>query len=154
MLHWGTLFCARGEFLHGLSRSLDKYNIGAQTTYKRPRNFQPTKSNNPISKDNVVENKPPLSAANHDIEIRKVDWHRDGAWSSYLPTFFSRLRIFNGTFSDESLWKIFLRPFPFILSPMVRVCSHRGHTRIDEPVCGHEYHRRCLYSCAIVFPCY
>ena len=37
------------------------------------------------------------------------------------PSFFLQLKVYNGTFSDESLWKIFLRPYPFILSPVVRV---------------------------------
>ncbi|KAI1784320.1 MFS general substrate transporter [Ganoderma leucocontextum] len=34
------------------------------------------------------------------------------------PTFLRQLKIYNGTFSDESVWKIFLRPFPFVLSPV------------------------------------
>lgn len=35
--------------------------------------------------------------------------------SSYI----SQLKIWNGSFSDEPLWRIFLKPFPFILSPVV-----------------------------------
>ncbi|PIL31132.1 MFS general substrate transporter [Ganoderma sinense ZZ0214-1] len=34
------------------------------------------------------------------------------------PPFLSQLRIYNGTFSDENLWKIFMRPFPLVLSPV------------------------------------
>ncbi|KAM5542526.1 hypothetical protein V8D89_003985 [Ganoderma adspersum] len=34
------------------------------------------------------------------------------------PSFLSQLRIFNGTFSDESFWKIFTRPFALIVSPV------------------------------------
>ena len=35
------------------------------------------------------------------------------------PSYISTLRIWNGTFTDESIWTIFLRPFPFLLSPVV-----------------------------------
>lgn len=37
------------------------------------------------------------------------------------PSFLSSLKVYNGTFSDESVWKTFLRPFPFLLSPVVRM---------------------------------
>ncbi|PIL28608.1 MFS general substrate transporter [Ganoderma sinense ZZ0214-1] len=37
---------------------------------------------------------------------------------SKLPTFLSQFKIYNGTFSDETIWRIFLRPFPFLLSPV------------------------------------
>ncbi|PIL31085.1 MFS general substrate transporter [Ganoderma sinense ZZ0214-1] len=40
------------------------------------------------------------------------------ASASSPPSFFSQLKIYNGTFSDGSVWWIFLRPFPFILSPV------------------------------------
>ena len=35
------------------------------------------------------------------------------------PLFLSQLKIYNGTFSGESIWKIFMRSFPFVLSPVV-----------------------------------
>ena len=38
------------------------------------------------------------------------------------PSLLSQLKIYNGTFSEESMWSLFLRPFPFILSPVV--CIH------------------------------
>ena len=34
--------------------------------------------------------------------------------------YISSLRVWNGTFTEESIWTIFLRPFPFLLSPVVR----------------------------------
>ncbi|PIL31083.1 MFS general substrate transporter [Ganoderma sinense ZZ0214-1] len=34
------------------------------------------------------------------------------------PRCLSTLRVWNGTFTDESIWMIFLRPFPFLLSPV------------------------------------
>ena len=38
--------------------------------------------------------------------------------------FLSGLKVYNGTFSDENIWKIFMRPFMLILSPVVRVLAH------------------------------
>ena len=42
------------------------------------------------------------------------------------PTFVSHLKVYNGTYSEQSVWKIFLRPLPFVLSPVVRlaVCQY------------------------------
>ncbi|PFH49665.1 hypothetical protein AMATHDRAFT_62622 [Amanita thiersii Skay4041] len=34
------------------------------------------------------------------------------------PSYLSQLRVWHGTFSQENLFKIFLRPFPFLLSPV------------------------------------
>lgn len=36
----------------------------------------------------------------------------------------SQLKIYNGTFTDVSLFKLFFRPFPFLLSPVVRVFNN------------------------------
>ncbi|KAM5535246.1 hypothetical protein V8D89_011052 [Ganoderma adspersum] len=44
--------------------------------------------------------------------------HQDDAPPSSRPPFLSQLKIYNGAFTKESAWKIFLRPFPFLLSPM------------------------------------
>ena len=41
------------------------------------------------------------------------------------PSFFSQLKVYNGTFSDEGLWAIFVRPFVLILSPVVCVVHVR-----------------------------
>ncbi|KAM5538336.1 hypothetical protein V8D89_007938 [Ganoderma adspersum] len=35
-----------------------------------------------------------------------------------IPSVLSQLKIYNGTFSDESFWKIFTRPFALIVSPV------------------------------------
>ena len=34
-------------------------------------------------------------------------------------SYVSQLRIWNGTYSEDNILKIFLRPFPFLLSPVV-----------------------------------
>ena len=41
------------------------------------------------------------------------------ALPSKAQTSLSHLKIYNGPFSGESIWKIFLRSFPFVLSPVV-----------------------------------
>ncbi|THH15112.1 hypothetical protein EW146_g5311 [Bondarzewia mesenterica] len=37
-------------------------------------------------------------------------WHK--------PSYVSQLKVWNGTFSNESLWKIIARPIPFVCSPV------------------------------------
>ena len=56
--------------------------------------------------------------ATPDVRIHNVS--DPDALSPKPPSFLSQLKIYNGTFSDESVWKIFFRPIPFILSPVVR----------------------------------
>ncbi|PIL31061.1 MFS general substrate transporter [Ganoderma sinense ZZ0214-1] len=46
-----------------------------------------------------------------------VDPNRDPP-SPIRPTVHSYLKIYNGTFSDRSVWRIFLGMFPFVLSPV------------------------------------
>ncbi|KAM5535242.1 hypothetical protein V8D89_011048 [Ganoderma adspersum] len=88
-----------------------------ETTYRRDHNsIKQTKSENPTGRDNVDETTPQTSAIS-DAEIGKLDWHQHGSHSN-PPTCLSQLKIYNGTFSDESIWRIFLQPFPFILSPV------------------------------------
>ncbi|TFY74253.1 hypothetical protein EWM64_g9759 [Hericium alpestre] len=41
----------------------------------------------------------------------------DGSISP-APSYISQLKIWNGTFSDDPLWKIVLRPLPLLLSPV------------------------------------
>ena len=36
-----------------------------------------------------------------------------------IPSFLSQLKIYNGTFSDENFWRILIRPFVLIVSPVV-----------------------------------
>ncbi|RPD64560.1 MFS general substrate transporter [Lentinus tigrinus ALCF2SS1-7] len=49
-----------------------------------------------------------------DADVVAVE--RDPAQSP--ASYMSGLKIWHGTYSDERLWKIFLRPLPFILSPV------------------------------------
>ena len=36
-----------------------------------------------------------------------------------VATYVSQLRIWNGVYSQANVFKIFLRPFPFLISPVV-----------------------------------
>ncbi|PIL31142.1 MFS general substrate transporter [Ganoderma sinense ZZ0214-1] len=69
-----------------------------ETTYKR---------------NSVVE-----STKHSDVQIHNNDSHRHGVESLSPATYLSQLKIYNGTFSNESVFKIFLQPLPFVLSPM------------------------------------
>ncbi|KAM5538316.1 hypothetical protein V8D89_007918 [Ganoderma adspersum] len=88
-----------------------------ETTYHRqaptihPKN--PDQDESASDKESIA--KQPHSPRKQDVEIRSVD--RD-APSANPPTFLSQLKIYNGTFTDDSVWKIFFRPLPFILSPV------------------------------------
>ena len=112
--------------------------------------MKPTKSDNSTGKDNVDQNTPRMSAIS-DAEIRKLDWHQPASLSN-TPTFFSHLKIYNGTFSDESIWRIFLEPFPFLLSPLVRIFDDCGRTHVDEssPRCGsYSYATSCQWYSSV-----
>jgi len=50
----------------------------------------------------------------------------ESAGSNGIPkkkTYFQRLRIFSGTYTEESLWTLFVRPFALILLPPILWCS-------------------------------
>ena len=49
---------------------------------------------------------------------------RDDSPSQSPPTFISQLKVYNGTYSEQNVWKIFLRPLPFVLSPVVRLAVY------------------------------
>ena len=81
----------------------------SQTTFNREEALRLARK--PESDKNSVEK------SGAEVEIESVER------SVYPPppSYVSTLKIWNGTFTDESLWKIFLRPIPFLLSPVV--CS-------------------------------
>ena len=88
--------------------SLDKCDNDGQTTYHRQ-----------VSSDKIICNVDVESTSR--TSAHNVDqWHGSDSRPSKEPTFVSQLKVYSGTFSEESLWKIFLQPFPFILSPVVR----------------------------------
>ncbi|KAM5538328.1 hypothetical protein V8D89_007930 [Ganoderma adspersum] len=90
-----------------------QWNNIIQTTYHRrpsPIHPKPTKEESAADKDDGEKTfRTPTG------EIRRVDSNMPPPNSS---TFFAQLKIYNGTFSADSVWEIFLRPFPFILSPV------------------------------------
>ncbi|KAI0352232.1 MFS general substrate transporter [Trametes cingulata] len=77
-----------------------------ETTFKREDVMQSLKRQN--SDQGSIEK----SIATSDVE--SVGDSSQPAVPSYL----SQLKLWHGTFTSESLWKIFLRPFPFLLSPV------------------------------------
>ncbi|KAM5535243.1 hypothetical protein V8D89_011049 [Ganoderma adspersum] len=89
-----------------------------ETTYHRQTssNYELNQANykDLNRKDSVKKTRQMLGIS--DVEIR--DGNHEGAPPSNALTFLSQLKIYNGTFSVESVWKIFLRSFPFILSPV------------------------------------
>ncbi|KAM5538339.1 hypothetical protein V8D89_007941 [Ganoderma adspersum] len=89
-----------------------------ETTYLRakPANANTSASNRGEGSSNKVDDeKAPRTSAESDVEIRNT-----GPCVSppNAPSFLSQLKVYNGTFSNESVWKIFLRPLPFMLSPV------------------------------------
>ena len=82
-----------------------------QTTYRRQASVSVTRG-----------------SSHEEVDFKKTHSLSDfdpNAASPNQATFFSQLKIYNGTFSDERLWSIFFRPFPLILSPVVRVVRSR-----------------------------
>ena len=82
-----------------------------QTTYHRAE---------PVTKDDT-------SVADSDEKGEKLSNNIAGDAASVEqqnygppPSWRSELKIYHGSFSKENFLKIFLRPFPFLLSPVVR----------------------------------
>ena len=72
----------------------------------RPKKYD--RDENASDKESIE--KQPRSPGKQDVEIRSVD---RAAPFAKQPTFLSQLKIYNGTFTDDSVWKIFFRPLPF-----------------------------------------
>ena len=80
-----------------------------QTTYRRQASVSVTRE-----------------SSHEEVDFKKTHSDFDpNAASPNQATFFSQLKIYNGTFSDERLWSIIFRPFPLVLSPVVRVVRSR-----------------------------
>ncbi|CAL1694911.1 unnamed protein product [Somion occarium] len=75
-----------------------------ETTYQRAQGLE---QSNTTSADEKQTSK------DSTVEILSLEQQ-----SLSPPRWTSQLKIYNGTFSDENLFKIFLRPFPFLLSPV------------------------------------
>ncbi|KAF5375213.1 hypothetical protein D9758_000497 [Tetrapyrgos nigripes] len=90
-----------------------------ETSYRRPH---PTASemSKRSSSDEAMAQSSRTSENNEksNIEERQSPAATVGDANSGNQTFLSQLKLWHGTFSDDSLFKIFLRPFPFVLSPV------------------------------------
>ncbi|KAI0031049.1 MFS general substrate transporter [Vararia minispora EC-137] len=51
-------------------------------------------------------------------EAERVSSVESGSALAKAPNYLSQLKIWHGTFSDEPLWRLVLRPLPFMLSPV------------------------------------
>ncbi|THH31940.1 hypothetical protein EUX98_g2249 [Antrodiella citrinella] len=82
-----------------------------ETTYKRA-SVTPTNDGSSLGKDD--------NSTKGDSESEeKVDSERQSAVSVYQKrSYLSSLKVWNGTFSNDNMFKIFLRPFPFLFSPV------------------------------------
>ncbi|TFK70466.1 MFS general substrate transporter [Pluteus cervinus] len=83
-----------------------------ETTY-RPKTVQKASDKGGIDASDSTEKGSAIvieNASDHDVETTSVE--------PAPPSYRSQLTIYSGTYSDTSLWKIFLRPFPFLLSPV------------------------------------
>ncbi|PIL27048.1 MFS general substrate transporter [Ganoderma sinense ZZ0214-1] len=88
-----------------------------ETTYHRQGSDEDSASQDRhiSDMDSVRKTAPTPETPGQNIEVQDVGRN---ASLPKPPSFLSHLKIYNGTFSDESLWKIFVRPFPFLLSPV------------------------------------
>lgn len=113
----GILLHARGEItiavivLHLLT-DLTK------TTYHRPQ---------PVIKDDtsvIDSDEKGEKSSSVAVDAASIEHQNFGS----PPKWTSQLKIYNGTFSKENFFKIFLRPLPFLLSPVVRPKSFHVFT--------------------------
>ncbi|KAI0652733.1 MFS general substrate transporter [Trametes meyenii] len=79
----------------------------ALTTYKREE------ATNKLKRENSDDD----TSIEKAIDAGDVE-SVDASTQSQSPSYLSQLKLWHGTFTDESLWKIALRPFPFLLSPV------------------------------------
>lgn len=105
--HRGILLRPRGERSPSSLCYVNLLILCYQTTFDREAALKQAKKN--TSDRSSVEK----SLSEVDVESD------DHASQIPQPTYKSQLKVWHGTFTDESLWRTFLRPFPFLLSPVV-----------------------------------
>lgn len=80
-----------------------------QTTYNRFATF-PNDAERDNEEKQSIDNVPSESFAKGSSNKNRAE----------APSYLSQLKIWNGIYSNVNIMKIFLRPFPFLLSPVVR----------------------------------
>ena len=139
ILRRSFLLCPRGGLSPPVFRLKGEKNNSTQTTYHRqipatrPKKYG--RDENASDKESIE--KQPRSPGMPDVVIRDVDRNVPFAKP---PTFLSQLKIYNGTFTDDSVWKIFFRPLPFVLSPVVRSTACDDFPRTALPKCHFGTH--------------
>jgi hypothetical protein len=86
--------------------NLVTYSFPSQTTYTRVNQISKI-SGNDSEKESLEDTK---SSVSEDIIPQR---------KSYL----SQLKIYSGTYTNVSIFKLFFRPFPFLLSPIVSIST-------------------------------
>lgn len=138
----GVFLCAGGAWIRFIFVSFSlirTFLLGHQTTFDRPAAIggtaaQTTQSDDPEKIANIEIEKKFPSVDENEIESEESapsspngSAQRSRSTSQPKPSYLSQLKVWNGTFSDEPLWKLVMRPLPFMCSPVVRVfiCSAR-----------------------------
>lgn len=140
----GVFLCVGGAWIGFifLSFSLMRtFPLNHQTTFDRPAAIgrtaaQTTQSDDPEKIANIETEKKSSSVDENEIESEESapsspnrSAQRSRSTSQPKLSYLSQLKVWNGTFSDEPLWKLVMRPLPFMCSPVVRifVCSAGCH---------------------------
>ncbi|RPD64562.1 MFS general substrate transporter [Lentinus tigrinus ALCF2SS1-7] len=84
-----------------------------ETTFNRQEAIRMSKKRE-TDRSSVDKEKPEVSEA-EDVESMG---DRSSSPLPAPPSYPSQLKIWHGSFTDESIFRIFLRPFPFLLSPV------------------------------------
>jgi len=85
-----------------------------ETTFHRPSTSNETPTPETASEsDDTEKGRPSLKESSSALQEEATP-----SLAVSPPSYISQLRIWNGTFSNENLLKIFLRPFPFLFSPV------------------------------------
>jgi hypothetical protein len=100
--YYGIFPGARGMYAIPMRGWTSSSLICLQTTYKRAENKI-------LSEDTNKSN---------SVDDSKSTASESGSGTP-LKSYKSQLAIYNGTFTNASIFSIFLRPFPFLLSPVV-----------------------------------
>jgi hypothetical protein len=82
-------------------------------------------------------------------EKTDVTSHIEAAESTGIPRkmgYIQRLQIFSGTYTKETFWRLFVRPFALILLPPVLWCSLVQVSIIFVPFLSYRHFRTTFYS--------
>lgn len=97
--------------LFGVMKKKTDWMSTLKTTYKRKVNTKESEKSRNL--------KDPEKQSIEDVKASSI-----GSSVPARKSYVSELKIWNGTFSSVSIFKLFFRPFPFLLSPVVSFMSN------------------------------